>query len=740
MNILTLISGGDIGGAKTHVLTLLRELSKTDRVCMVCFTEGEFAADARDMGIDTRIIANRSPLADLRELKKLVDSEKFDIIHSHGARGNFMAALLKRHAGLPLLTTVHSDPKLDYMGRPLARVTYGLANALALRRMDNLTGVSASMTELLISRGFEPDKLFTIYNGVEMDTPEDLPGRGEFYAAHGIDFPADSINVGIAARLNPVKDIATLIRGFAIAAEASPRLRLLIAGEGPEEAMLKALAEELGVADKVAFLGWISDTDAFYASLDINTLTSLSETFPYALTEGARYSLATVSSRVGGVPALIDSGVNGLLFEPGDYEKLGKALAMLAENENVRRIMAQRLHDKVAAEFSLEATCRTQREIYETILRRQKGGKRKNVVICGAYGRGNSGDEAILRSILNEVRELEHDAVITVLSVNPRETRYYHRVRSVYSFNLFSFARLCRSADLYINGGGSLIQDVTSRRSLWFYLYTLRCAHRRGVPVLMYGCGIGPVNREYNRRLAGRIIDNCADCITLREDGSAKELADMGVTRPEILLAADPSLLLPSAGEAAVNSLMLTEGLDPKGKYIGFALRLWEGFAEKTADIAAAADFTYEKLGLTPVFIPISSVSDADAAREVARLMKAPHHVIGKAPESDVVIGLMSRMSAVVSMRLHGLIFSAGHGVPLVGLVYDPKVSSFLNYLGLEHYVDLADVTAERLSALISAALAEFSPETREAAIRRLVDKEKVNREVLARFLAGSEN
>ncbi|MBR6521860.1 MAG: polysaccharide pyruvyl transferase CsaB [Oscillospiraceae bacterium] len=734
MNILTLISGGDIGGAKTHVLTLLRELSKTDKVCMVCFTEGEFAADARKMGIDTRIISNRSPLQDLKELKKLIDSEGFDVIHSHGARGNFMAALLKRHARLPLLTTVHSDPKLDYMGRPAARMTYGVINGFALKKMDYLTGVSASMRELLTSRGFAPDKLFTIYNGVEMKTAEDLPSRREFYAAHGINFPTDSINVGIAARLNPVKDIATLIRGFAIAEKTEPRLRLLIAGEGPEEEMLRGLAKELGVEDKVAFLGWISDTDAFYSCLDINTLTSVSETFPYALTEGARYTLATVSSRVGGVPALIDHGVNGMLFLPGDYEKLGEALSMLALNEGVRKQMARKLREKVSEEFSLEATCRTQREIYETILRRTKT-KRKNVVICGAYGRGNSGDEAILRSVINEVREVSPDAVITVLSVNPRETRYIHGVRSVFSFNVLSFARLCMKADLYINGGGSLIQDVTSRRSLWFYLFTLRCAHRHGVPVLMYGCGIGPVNRPYNRRLAGRIINENVDCITLREDGSMTELADMGVVKPEIYPAADPSLLLPAAGDTAVNSFMLTEGLDPKGKYIGFALRYWDGFVDKAADIAAAADFAYEKYGLTPVFIPISNVSDAKAAADVVQQMKAPAHIIERAMESDIVIGLMSRMSAVVSMRLHGLIFAAGHGVPLVGIVYDPKVSSFLDYLGFEHYVDLSEVSADKLRALISAAVAEFSPEAREAAISRLVEKEKVNRDILAEFL-----
>ena len=103
--------------------------------------------------------------------------------------------------------------------------------------------------------------------------------------------------------------------------------------------------------------------------------------------------------------------------------------------------------------------------------------------------------------------------------------------------------------------------------------------------------------------------------------------------------------------------------------------------------------------------------------------------------DSDVVIGLMSRMSAVVSMRLHGLIFSAGHGVPLVGLVYDPKVSSFLDYLGYEHYIDLSEVSADKLCALIENALAKFSPNARETAIARLVEKEKVNRDILAEYL-----
>ncbi len=77
------------------------------------------------------------------------------------------------------------------------------------------------------------------------------------------------------------------------------------------------LVADLGVAKEVCFAGWVSDTDSFYHALDINTLTSISETFPYVLTEGARAGLPTISSKVGGVSYLIDHGANGFLFPPG---------------------------------------------------------------------------------------------------------------------------------------------------------------------------------------------------------------------------------------------------------------------------------------------------------------------------------------------------------------------------------------------------------------------------------------
>lgn len=167
MKILTLISGGDVGGAKTHVLGLLRELSRTDAVTMVCFMEADFTREAQALGIDTRVYPGRNLPAVLGQLTALIREGGYDLLHSHGSRGNFMAWLLRKRVKLPLLSTVHSDARLDYMGRPLAGLVYGTLNRMALRRMDYLTGVSDAMTELLIRRGFDPDRIYTIYNGVE---------------------------------------------------------------------------------------------------------------------------------------------------------------------------------------------------------------------------------------------------------------------------------------------------------------------------------------------------------------------------------------------------------------------------------------------------------------------------------------------------------------------------------------------------------------------------------------------
>ena len=739
MKVIHLISGGDSGGAKTHVLSLLQNLNKTITAQLVCFRDGPFAEEARSMGIPTMICGGNNIPHLRRELAAYIREGGYQLIHCHGSRANMIGALLRKPTGLPVVSTVHSDYKLDYMGRPFARLTFGAINAWALRHLDYRIGVSDAMVDLLIDRGFPPDRFYAIYNGIDFTPAPSQGDRLAYLRGLGADVEENSVVVGIAARLNPVKDMSTLIRGFAEGHKSCPRLRLVIAGDGEERQKLEDLAKELGVEKEVTFAGWISGgMDRFYSALDVNALTSLSETFPYALTEGARFHLATVATAVGGIPYLIDQDVNGYLFTPGDWQTLGRYLAALGNGDALRREMGEKLYEKASAKFSIQSTVDTQLHIYKEIIRRHNRPKRDRdgVVICGAYGRGNAGDDAILEAILQEMRSIDPDMPITVLTKDPKATRLTYRVRTAGRMDVLTWKKAMRHAGLYINGGGSLIQDVTSRRSLWFYLHNIQAAHKAGCKVQMYGCGIGPVLREQHRKLAASVLNASVDVITLREPDSLKELQSMGVTKPEILLTADPALTLPAASEDEIDSVLLRAGIPPHGKYLCFALRNWKGFEDKAPLFAQAAKYAYETYGLTPVFAAVEKHLDPVAGRLAATGLDIPHYFLDDAGSAGTIIGALSRMQAVVSMRLHALIFAAGQGIPLAGVVYDPKVSAFLRYIGQENFLDLDALTADALKAMIDRMVSSpISPEEQAAAVQKLRQIEQVNVDTARRLL-----
>lgn len=363
--------------------------------------------------------------------------------------------------------------------------------------------------------------------------------------------------------------------------------------------------------------------------------------------------------------------------------------------------------------------------------------KRSGILICGSYGLGNTGDEAILKAILREARSAAGGEELTVLSRDPAETTARHGVAALHMFDIPGILRAMGRVRLYINGGGSLIQDVTSRRSLWFYLLNIRAAKRAGCAVQMYGCGIGPVTRGNHRQLSAKVLNRYVDVITLREPDSREELMSMGVTEPEILLTADPALTLRPAGNDVVDSVLLRAGIPPRGRYLCFALRQWSGFAERASLFGQAARYAYETYGLTPVFVSVEKGPDSAANRMAAQgLDGIPHYFLDNAGGAGAIIGALSRMEAVVSMRLHALIFAAGQGIPLAGVVYDPKVSAFLRYIGQEVFTNLNALTAENLKSMVDRAAAQAArPETQAAAVARLQEMERGNVSTARRLL-----
>lgn len=735
MKIIHMISGGDVGGAKTHVLSLLAGLNKTETVHLICFTEGPFADEARQLGIPTTVIADSSLLRTGKRILAMIRHDGYQVIHCHGARANMMGMLLRKKAGVPVISTIHSDYRLDYLGRPMAALTYGNINKIALRRFDAWVGVSAGMTDLLISRGFDPQRVYTLYNGVDFSRQPEIVPRDAYLKSIGLSVEEDTVVFGIAARINPVKDMTTLIRAFAAAVEECPNIRLVIAGDGEQEAEIRALARELCPSGTVCFAGWVQQIDSFYNALDVNVLTSLSETFPYALTEGARMHCATIASRVGGVPYLIDDGFNGLLFEPRDVAKLTSHMVYFARHREERLAMGEKLYEKARRDFSLEAMVSKQESIYETIIRRAKrpAGLRDGVVICGAYGKGNSGDNAILNAIVEQLHHIDPDLPITALSRDPMETKLCAGIDAVYTFSVFKIGRLLRRTKLYISGGGTLMQDATSTRSLLYYLFSIRQAHRRGCKVMLYGCGIGPISKERNQKRTAKVLNRYVNIISVRDRYSIDTLEQLGVTEPEIHLNADPALLIDPPDTDELRSYLRRSGLVEGKSYVMIALRPWDGFTEKIGAFAAAAEYLHREYGLIPLLYAMEPARDEAAVKAVAEKIHCPHLVLSAGTNGAEILALVRRMSLVISMRLHTLIFASGQGVPVVGIVYDPKVSGFLDYLGQDLYLPLQEVNLGALADLIDAAMAEepFESENIQRLRRLSAENEALARRLL---------
>lgn len=721
MKILHIIGGGDVGGAKTHVLSLLKCLSASTQVRLVSLRQGPFSEEAIAAGIPTTVISSSNFFIIVREIVKIVKSEGCDILHCHGSKANVAGVFLKWRLGLPVITTVHSDYRYDYMGNFFKRWTNGILNTIAVRLLDYRICVSGIFTDLLICRGFNPQKLFTIFNSLDFSDSGPFARRAQdakrkaFLEQHGLTFNPGTVIIGIAVRFHPVKDVSTLIRAFAIAVKTNPDLRLLIGGSGSqpyekqEEDKLHRLVTELNLQDKTAFTGWVSDMNGFLSMVDIDTLVSLSEGFPYSVLEGIKSGCAMVCSRVGAIPSIIDHGVNGLIFQPGDVQELALCLLRLASDSGLRRSFCESLYAKARSLYSLDTMTATQENIYRTVLRRSIRKKRfsDGVVICGAYGYNNTGDEAILDSIITEMYEIDPDMPIKVISRNPEVTRRTVHTRSIYTFSLFRLAHALLRSRLYINGGGTLMQDKTSTKSLMYYLSTIVLSRLVHTPVMLYGSGIGPVSRPFNRKITGFVLNRFANVITLRDEASLQDLKNMKVTRPVIELTADPTLMLSPADNDRVLAVFHEEDIPPDGNYICFSLRSWHGIEDQYDNIARAADRAYVQFGLTPIFLSMTRPVDIRSAKEVVKRLSVPHFTISQDHTAREIIGMIGRMKMLVGMRLHSLIFAVSQGVPVVGISYDIKVDSFLRYAGIYNYIPLLAVTEERLFDMISCAISE---------------------------------
>ncbi len=295
-------------------------------------------------------------------------------------------------------------------------------------------------------------------------------------------------------------------------------------------------------------------------------------------------------------------------------------------------------------------------------------------LLSGYYGFGNLGDEALLDVIVARLRARYPAAAIDVLSGDPAGTAQRLGVEATPRFDVAAVRRAIDRADVVLSGGGGLLQNATSLRSLLYYAGVVRSATRAKKRTMIFAQSIGPL--DFWGRTVVRAWCRGIDAATVRDERSRKILAPL-VPGVRVERTADPVFLFEPHGEPLD---LAAEGLDGPGPLVVVSVRRWQHNDATIALLAAVVDRLAAEHGAHVALLPLGGAPDADVSTSVIRRARSapvllPDYPLGQAAQ------IIGRASLVVGMRLHALIIAARMGVPFVSIPYDPKVNGLLDDL-----------------------------------------------------------
>lgn len=296
--ILHVISGGETGGSKNHLLSLLKELPQ-GQVQLAVLQEGKLADEARAAGITVHSFqqTSRYDLSALVKLKQLIASAHIQIVHSHGPRANLFVYFVNKMTKFYWMTTIHSDPTLDFMKGGFKGKIFTALNRSVFKGVDHFFAVSQRFKDMMTKLGVSAEKITVIYNGIDFQTPEspDL-------SRQDIGVRDDSFVVTMVARLHPIKNYPDAFELVRRLQNKGHQVELVAVGDGPLKSELHKKAEAY---KDIHFLGYRTDVDAILRQSDCLLLASTSESFPLVLLEAAKAKIPVLTTDVGGVKELI---------------------------------------------------------------------------------------------------------------------------------------------------------------------------------------------------------------------------------------------------------------------------------------------------------------------------------------------------------------------------------------------------------------------------------------------------
>ena len=324
------------------------------------------------------------------------------------------------------------------------------------------------------------------------------------------------------------------------------------------------------------------------------------------------------------------------------------------------------------------------------------------ILISGYYGFNNTGDDTVLYGIISSLKKLDEQIELAALSNKPKETEELFGIAAYNRWNMSEIMREIKKSDLLLMGGGSLLQDATSPRSIIYYLGLVLIAKMMKKPVVFYAQGIGPIHKFYSRKFIKWVV-NHVDVITVRDFQSKEDLQLFGIDKAPIYVTADPAITINPEQVSLTKGQEILESfnIDFKKSTIAISVRNWKNEQLFKKELAKMAD-EFIQLGWNVIFLPMQYPSDIEASLDIVSQMKYQQAVIidHKMNFKDI-LSIIANVDFVIGMRLHSIILAAVMNIPFVGISYDPKIDRFVERLDMQSAGHIKNLDYHTLSTAV---------------------------------------
>jgi len=314
-----------------------------------------------------------SPINDLRvfaQLVRLIRRYRPHVVHTHLAKAGLLGRLAAAADRVPVIIhTYHGSVFRGYFGTTQSAAYLRLERALATVTSRVIAITPLQEADLIHLRVAPAEKIVRIPLG--LDLAQFSGPRDPTASRRMLGIPTDRPVLGIVARLVPIKDVATFLRGAALVRRRLPQVHTVVIGDGELRHELRGLARELFPDGACSFVGWQADMGAVLAALDVVGLTSLNEGSPVSLIEALAAGRAVVATRVGGVPDVVRDGATGFLVPPRDPEAFAAACVRLLEEPALRSEFGALGRQEVADRFGAERLVTDVQALYEGLVPRR---------------------------------------------------------------------------------------------------------------------------------------------------------------------------------------------------------------------------------------------------------------------------------------------------------------------------------------------------------------------------------